>query len=153
MNFVRYHGWSGRPVQADLGRVIERFVQANQGNQGNQATEQAGWSPRVDVKEEASRFVIFADLPGVDLDAIEVQMDKNVLTIRGERAAPEVGEDQRFSRQERRHGAFARSFTLPETADADGIVASGRNGVLEVVIPKRVQVAPRRIQVGRESIQ
>jgi HSP20 family protein len=147
MNFVRYHGWSGRPVQADLGRVIERFVQANQ------AAEQAAWSPRVDVKEEASRFVIFVDVPGVDLDAIEVQMDKSVLSIRGERAAPDVAEDQRFSRQERRHGAFARSFTLPETADADGIVASGRNGVLEVVIPKRAEASPRRIQVGRESIQ
>ncbi len=147
MSFVRYHGWPGRPVQADLGRVIERFVQANQ------AAEQAGWSPRVDVKEEANRFVIFVDVPGVDLDAIEVQMDRNVLSIRGERPAPDVAEDQRFSRQERRHGAFARSFTLPETADADGIVASGRNGVLEVVIPKRAEASPRRIQVGRESIQ
>jgi HSP20 family protein len=147
MNFVRYQGWSGRPAQTDLGRVIERFVQ------GNQAAEQAGWSPRVDVKEEAGRFVIFADLPGVDLEAIDVQMDKNVLSIRGERAAPGTGEDQRFWRQERGHGAFVRSFTLPETADADGIVASGRNGVLEVVIPKRAQAAPRRIQVARESIQ
>ncbi|SEL89423.1 heat shock protein Hsp20 [Pseudoxanthomonas sp. GM95] len=147
MSFVRYHGWAGRPAQADLGRVIERFVQANQ------AAEQGGWSPRVDVKEEASRFVIFVDVPGVDLDAIEVQMDKNVLSIKGERTAPQAEEDQRFSRQERRHGTFARSFTLPEAADADGIVATGRNGVLEVVIPKRAQVAPRRIQVGHESIQ
>ncbi|WDS37121.1 Hsp20/alpha crystallin family protein [Pseudoxanthomonas sp.] len=147
MSFVRYHGWAGRPAQADLGRVIERFVQANQ------AAEQASWSPRVDVKEEASRFVIFVDVPGVDLEAIEVQMDRDVLSIRGERAAPEVAEDQRFSRQERRHGAFARSFMLPDTADADGIVASGRNGVLEVVIPKRAEASPRRIQVGRESIQ
>lgn len=147
MSFVRYHGWSGRPVQADLGQVIQRFAQA-----GQQA-EAGSWSPRVDVKEEASRFVIFADLPGVDLAAIQVQMDKNVLSIRGERAAPEAGEGQYFSRQERRHGAFVRSFTLPETADADGIVASGRNGVLEVVIPKRAEVAPRRIHVASESIQ
>lgn len=147
MNFVRYNGWSGLPLQPDLGRVIERFVQANQ------PAEQGEWSPPVDVKEEATRFVIFADLPGVDLDTIEVQMDKNVLSIRGQRAAPEAGEDQRFTRQERRHGKFARSFTLPETADADNIMATGRNGVLEVVIPKRAQAAPRRIQVGRESIQ
>lgn len=147
MSFVRYHGWSGRPVQADLDRVIERFAQAGQ------ASGQAGWSPRVDVKEEPGRFVIFVDVPGVDLEAIEVQMDRHVLSIRGERAAPEVAQDQRISRQERGHGAFARSFTLPDTADADGIVASGRNGVLEVVIPKRAEAAPRRIQVGRESIQ
>lgn len=146
MNFVRYQGWPVRPGQLELGRVLDRFAQA-----GQAATDSVGWTPRVDVKEEASRFVIFADLPGVDLEAIEVQMDKNVLSIRGERAAPQAGEDARFTRQERRHGAFARSFTLPDTADAEGIVATGRNGVLEVVIPKRPEAAPRRIQVG--SIQ
>ncbi|WCE04008.1 Hsp20/alpha crystallin family protein [Pseudoxanthomonas sp. JBR18] len=144
MRYVHYQGGFPRVGQADLGRVFERFVQ-------NGSSE--GWTPQVDVKEEAGRFVIYADLPGVDLDAIEVQMDKNVLSIRGERAAPAVGEQERFSRQERRHGAFVRNFTLPETADADGIVATGRNGVLEVVIPKRAELAPRRIQVGRESIQ
>ncbi|PZP63419.1 MAG: heat-shock protein [Pseudoxanthomonas spadix] len=147
MNFVRYQGWPVRPGQLELGRVLDRFAQAGQ----SAADGSVGWVPRVDVKEEANRFVIFADLPGVDLDAIEVQMDKNVLSIRGERAAPEAGEEARFTRQERRHGAFARSFTLPETADAEGIVATGRNGVLEVVIPKRPEAAPRRIQVG--SIQ
>ncbi|TAA23885.1 MULTISPECIES: Hsp20/alpha crystallin family protein [Pseudoxanthomonas] len=147
MNFVRYQGWPVRPGQLELGRVLDRFAQAGQ----SAADGSVGWVPRVDVKEEANRFVIFADLPGVDLDAIEVQMDKNVLSIRGERAAPEAGEEARFTRQERRHGAFARSFTLPETADAEGIVATARNGVLEVVIPKRPEAAPRRIQVG--SIQ
>ncbi|WP_440976091.1 Hsp20/alpha crystallin family protein [Pseudoxanthomonas winnipegensis] len=146
MNFVRYQGWPVRPGQLELGRVLDRFAQA-----GQAAADSVGWTPRVDVKEEATRFVIFADLPGVDLEAIEVQMDKNVLSIRGERAAPQAGEDARFTRQERRHGAFARSFTLPDTADAEGIVATGRNGVLEVVIPKRPEAAPRRIQVG--SIQ
>lgn len=146
MNFVRYQGWPVRPGQLELGRVLDRFAQG-----GQAATDSVGWTPRVDVKEEANRFVIFADLPGVDLEAIEVQMDKNVLSIRGERAAPQAGEDARFTRQERRHGAFARSFTLPDTADAEGIVATGRNGVLEVVIPKRPEAAPRRIQVG--SIQ
>lgn len=147
MNFVRYQGWAGRPAQAELGQVFERLARAGRVAEGET------WFPQVDVKEEANRFVIYADLPGVDLDAIEVQMDKNILSISGERPAPESAEGQRFSRQERHYGKFSRSFTLPDTADADAIVASGRNGVLEVVIPKRAEAAPRRIQVARESIQ
>ncbi|MFT4198077.1 MAG: Hsp20/alpha crystallin family protein [Pseudoxanthomonas sp.] len=144
MSTVRY-GWAARPAAADLGQVFERFASA--------ASEAVQWSPRVDVKEEPSRFVILADVPGVDPDAIELQMDKNVLSIRGERAAPALAENERFSRQERRSGAFLRSFTLPETADADAITATGRDGVLEIVIPKRAEAAPRRIQVGRQTIQ
>lgn len=144
MSIVRY-GWAARPVVADPGQVFERLATA--------ASDAVQWTPRVDVKEEAERFVIYADVPGVDTDAIELQMDRNVLSIRGERAAPAVGENERLSRQERRGGAFLRSFTLPDTADAAAISATGRNGVLEIVIPKRAEAAPRRIHVGRETIQ
>ena len=109
----------------------------------------AQWMPSIDVREEAARFVILADLPGIDPQQIEIQMDKGVLTIQGERKADEAVEGGRFSRIERRHGGFRRSFALPDSADADGISAHGSNGVLEVVIPKKPDLAPRRIQVGQ----
>lgn len=98
-------------------------------------------------KEEAHRFVLYADVPGVDPQDIEVQMDKGMLTVKGERS--EVAhESENFSRIERRYGSFHRRFALPDSADPDGISASGRNGVLQITIPKRPETTPRRIQVG-----
>ena len=99
-----------------------------------------------DIREEADRFVIFADIPGVDPKEIEVQMDKGVLTLKGERAGEE-GESQGYSRRERAWGAFHRRFALPDSADADNITASGRHGVLRIDIPKRPRATPRRIEV------
>lgn len=116
---------------------------------GDDATPSAPsqWVPRVDIKEEAERFVIFADLPGVDPNSIEVQMDKGVLSIKGERSTGSAEEGTRFSRVERAHGQFSRRFALPDSANPEGITATGKHGVLEITIPKRPEVTPRRIQV------
>ena len=92
--------------------------------------------------------MISADLPGVDPASIDVQMEKNVLTLKGERKAETLPEGAQLTRGERRHGAFDRRFVLPDSADADGIVANGRHGVLEIVIPKKAQSAPRRIAIN-----
>ena len=106
------------------------------------------WAPLVDIREEPERFVLYADIPGVDPQDIEVQMDRGLLTIKGQRQAEGGGDNARFSRIERLHGAFHRRFALPDSADPEGIQAHGRNGVLEVVIPKRPESKPRRIKVG-----
>jgi HSP20 family protein len=103
--------------------------------------------PRVDIKEEAERFLILADLPGVDPNAIEVQMDKGILSIKGERQTESVTEGDRYSRIERAHGVFYRRFALPDSANPEGITATGKHGVLEISIPKRPETTPRRIQV------
>jgi len=115
---------------------------------GASAEGEPTWTPRVDVREEAARFVISADLPGVDLSTVDVQMEKNVLTLKGERKADALPEGAKLARGERRHGTFDRRFALPDSADAEGIVANGRNGVLEIVIPKKAQSAPRRIAIN-----
>ena len=111
------------------------------------------WTPRVDVREEDSRYVILADIPGVDSKEIEISMDKGMLTIKGERKSETTAADAeksgaKLTRVERRHGAFERSFALPDSADADAITASGKNGVLEIAIPKKAQAAPRKIAVN-----
>ncbi len=106
------------------------------------------WAPAVDIHEEPERFVLYADLPGVDPQDIEVQMDRGLLTIKGERRAETPMEGGRYSRVERLHGVFHRRFALPDSADPEGISASGHDGVLQVVIPKRPESKPRRIQVG-----
>jgi HSP20 family protein len=106
------------------------------------------WAPLVDIREEPERFVLYADIPGVDPQDIEVQMDRGLLTIKGERRPDTSGDKSRFSRIERLHGSFHRRFALPDSADPEGIKAHGHQGVLQVVIPKRPESRPRRIQVG-----
>jgi HSP20 family protein len=143
MNIVRYRQWPGH--RALHQHAFERLAGA--GVDGSDSATQ--WQPLVDIREEADRFVILADLPGVDPQDIEIQMDKGILSIRGERKAGGTVEAGRHARIERRHGRFHRRFALPDSADADGIVASGRDGVLEIAIPKKPETTPRRIQVGR----
>jgi HSP20 family protein len=105
------------------------------------------WLPSVDVREEAERFVVNVDLPGVDKKDIEIVAEKGVLTIKGERHAEKKSGDASYERVERVSGKFLRRFTLPENAQADAISAKQTNGVLEVTIPKQPQVQPKRIEV------
>ena len=147
MNHLRRSGWKQHhnPLQDELQQVFERFFGEQETDSSSVVTSQ--WVPRVDIKEEANRFVIFADLPGVDPSTIEVDMDKGVLSIKGERKAEAKAEGERWSRNERAHGVFYRRFALPDSANPDGIEASGKHGVLEISIPKRPEASPRRINV------
>ena len=105
------------------------------------------WRPAVDIKEEADRFVIMADLPGVDPGDIEITMENGVLSIKGERKSEIRDEKEGYKRVERVSGTFYRRFSLPDSADAERIEAKGKDGVLEVSLPKHEKVQPRRIAV------
>ena len=105
------------------------------------------WVPRVDIFEEEHNFVVTADVPGVDASAIEITLDKNILTIKGSRSSAAAEEEDGYKRRERFTGNFVRQFTLPETADSSNITAKTNNGVLSVTIPKTVQSQPRSIEV------
>lgn len=106
------------------------------------------WRPAVDIKEEANRFVIMADLPGVDPGDIEITMENGVLSIKGERKSEIRDEKEGYKRVERVSGTFYRRFSLPDSADAERIEAKGKDGVLEVSLPKHEKVQPRRIAVN-----
>jgi HSP20 family protein len=131
---------------SDIRHVFDRFLQPEESGASNVASSQ--WAPRVDIKEEEQRFVIFVDVPGIDPASIEVSMEKGVLSIKGERSVEKSEQNSRFTRIERAHGSFHRRFTLPDSADADSISATGKHGVLEIVIPKKAQTAPRRITIN-----
>jgi HSP20 family protein len=105
------------------------------------------WVPAVDIFEEKERFVVRADLPGVNPADIDVNMENGVLTVSGERSSEERSEFEGASRIERVSGRFLRRFTLPDTADADAIKATSSNGILEISVPKQAVVQPRRISV------
>jgi HSP20 family protein len=144
MHRIRFHNVPPRRLHEDFGRVLEKYFRPDH---AEDAAPVAAWQPRVDIREEEQRFVILADLPGIDPESIEVQMDKGVLSISGARDTGTAAKDAGWSRVERATGGFNRRFVLPDSADADGITASGKHGVLEIAIPKRATATPRRIQV------
>jgi len=147
MTITRYSHWNQpHRFQDELKQVFDRFFTEDETDQSNVVTSQ--WTPRVDVKEEDKRFVILADIPGVDPKDIEVSMDKGILTIRGERKTETEQQNGKLTRIERSYGAFYRRFALPDSADAEGISANGKHGVLEITIPKKPETTPRRISVN-----
>jgi HSP20 family protein len=105
------------------------------------------WVPRVDIHEEKDRFVVLADVPGVDPKDIDVTAENGILTVRGERRTEKRETENGYERVERASGAFLRRFTLPEGANTESIKAKQTNGVLEVTIPKTPAVQPRRISI------
>jgi len=146
MSIIRYsHKTPQTGLQDEIKQVFDRFFGDAESDQSNVVTSQ--WVPRVDIREEGDRFVILADIPGVDPKDIEIHMDKGILTIRGQRSAESKEDGPRYSRVERAHGVFYRRFALPDSANPEGITATGRHGVLEIAIPKRPETTPRRIEV------
>ena len=104
-----------------------------------------GWTPAVDLYETADRFVLSIELPGLKRDQIKIELQHEILTVRGERAVQHEDGAQ-FHRVERGHGPFSRSFSLPQPVDAEHVQAEFRDGVLSVVIPK-LAASSRRIHV------
>lgn len=143
MQLTRFEPWSFVDL---LQRDLDRVSQARYGNEDT-AGAVANWTPAVDIAEHKDRFVLHADVPGVDPADIEITMDNGVLTLAGERTSASASEENGFRRVERATGRFFRRFTLPDTADADNITAKSHNGILEISIPKLPEVRSRRITV------
>ena len=109
--------------------------------------EYGTWIPPVDLREEESQFVIEMDLPGIKKEDIEINVENNVLTLRGERRFERESEKANFHRIERYYGKFLRTFTLPSLIQAGEIGASFKDGILEVVIPKAEESKPKKISI------
>ena len=147
MTVVRYEPWNlYKQLQSEINKILESNLYGV-AEEDNSNVVTSHWTPAVDIKEDKDAFVLFADIPGVDPANIEITMDNGVLTIRGERPAETDEERADFKRMERARGTFYRRFSLPDSADAQGISARGRNGVLEITIPKQEKLHPRKITV------
>jgi len=146
MNMSRFEPWSLINV---LHRDIDQIAARRYGliDNENNGHSIADWVPAVDIVEEKDRFVLRADVPGVNPDDIDVSMEKGVLSVSGQRFEEASEDAEGIQRLERISGKFYRRFTLPETANAEKITATSANGILEVVIPKQPQVKSRRISV------
>ena len=108
----------------------------------------AVWTPAVDVFDTKDAIVLKAELPGLKPEDIDIEIDDNVLTIKGERRFQEAVEDGRYYRLERSYGHFSRSLTLPQGVRGDQVDAQFDQGVLEVRVPKADEVKPRKIAVN-----
>lgn len=145
MAMVRYEPWNLLDKFQDELNRLGIFDQMENSDNSNVVTSH--WRPAVDIREESDRFVIIADIPGVDPKDIEITMEQGVLTIKGERSSDTEESHEGYRRVERVRGTFYRRFSLPDSADAEHIEAKGKNGVLEIVLPKLEKVQPKRITV------
>ena len=145
MNVSRYNPWGfvGR-----FNRDADRFFAHHLLPAGaEEAAAYNDWVPAIDLEEEEDRFLIRADVPGVEAEDLDITMDKGVLTLQGNRETKAAEEKGGLRRVERVSGRFHRRFSLPETADPTGISADYRQGVLEISIPKQPEAQPQRIQI------
>jgi HSP20 family protein len=106
------------------------------------------WAPAVDIYETPNELVVKADLPDVNEKDIDVRVENNLLTISGERKFEKNISEDNYLRVERSYGAFSRSFSLPNTVNAESINAEYKNGVLTVKVPKREESKPRQVKVN-----
>jgi len=148
MTTMRYQPWAVvSQLQDEINRVFGNL------NDAESSSATAEWMPAVDVLEYVDRFELLIDLPGVDARAVEITLDNGLLTLSGERreerqaSAGDAANAIQQERRERRQGRFYRRFILPDTADAENVNATGRNGVLEICIKKHAKAQPRRIAV------
>ncbi|HKT74289.1 MAG TPA: Hsp20/alpha crystallin family protein [Steroidobacteraceae bacterium] len=144
MTIVRYEPWA---LINRLHNSLDHFFGETLAAPEAASSPSVAWVPRVDIHEEKDRFVVLADVPGVEPKDIDITAENGVLTIRGERRVEKRTNENGYERVERSSGNFLRRFTLPEGANTDSIKAKQTNGVLEVTIPKQPQVQPRRISV------
>jgi HSP20 family protein len=109
------------------------------------------WSPLVDIFEDEEGITLKVELPEVDAKDVDIQLEGNALTLRGERKLENADKREDYHRVERYYGPFSRSFTVPSTVELGTITARGRDGVLRIFLPKKSETKPRQIKVEVES--
>jgi HSP20 family protein len=118
------------------------------GTLGGTTTGTQTWAPAVDVFETKDAVTLKAELPGLSVEDVSVEVDDNILTISGERVLKDKVEDGHYYRLERSYGRFSRSLTLPQGIKADEVAATFLDGVLEVTVPKADEVKPRKVAIA-----
>ena len=148
MNFVRWNPFNEMSLlQNHMNRLFDTALQGWPGD-SNGTTQ---WTPVADIYEAENELVVNLDLPGVDPKMVEIRVENNILTIRGDRQFEDKQNKENFHRVERSYGPFARSFTLSTAVDADKIRASYKSGVLSITLPKAEAAKPKRIQIAASA--
>jgi HSP20 family protein len=133
-------------LQDRMNRLFEESVGRFRGY--DESIDSGVWSPAVDIYETEHDIVLKAELPEVKQENIDIRLENNTLTLKGERKFEKETKEENYHRMERRYGSFSRSFTLPSTVDQDKIKAEYKDGILTVTLPKKDEVKPKQIKVG-----
>jgi len=130
-------------MQQEMNRLFDEFF-------GERQTEmsECAWTPMVDVSETETELRIRAELPGLNHEDIEINLQDNVLTLKGEKKQEQKEETENFHRIERCYGNFSRSFTLPANVKADAVQATFKNGILLITLPKTEEARPKKIEIS-----
>jgi HSP20 family protein len=139
----RWEGHRGASSsQEHFGRFFNELFE-----RAGQDSNLTSWAPAVDIFENEHELVVKADLPDVDPKALDIRVENNILTIRGERKFEKKSTEGNYLRVERSYGSFARSFSLANTVNSEAIKADYQSGVLTLSVPKREEAKPKQIRV------
>ena len=133
-------------LQNRLNSIFSEFGRPFAGE--NESLSSLSFVPPVDVYEDEQKLSVRMEIPGVRLEDIDVRVENNTLTVRGERRFSSEDKEENFHRIERRYGSFARTFNLPQTLETDNIVATCENGILSIELPKKPEAKPKQIKVA-----
>jgi HSP20 family protein len=131
---------------SSLQEQVNRLFQSN--SSGRENSNLTSWAPAVDIYETENELVVNADLPGIDEKELDIQVENDMLSIRGERKFDQKVTEDQYLRIERTYGSFSRSFGLPNTVNKEAVKAHYRNGVLTVELPKRAESKPKQVKVN-----
>ena len=135
-------------LQGRMNRLFDDALSRSVGAEPAETLGSSGWRPPVDLIEEPARYVLRADLPGVSAADVEIQVEDGKLVIRGERRSDPALSRENYLRVERPQGHFAVQIALPPSVQPEAVRATHRNGVVEVILPKRKEQPPSRIEVS-----
>jgi HSP20 family protein len=129
-------------------RMNRLFEDTGRGLRSDEPSSTTIWSPAVDIYETEGEIIVKAELPGMDRKDIQLHLENNVLTIRGDRRFEKETKEDNYHRIERSYGGFSRSFSIPTTVDEEKIRADYKDGVLKIALPKKEQAKPKQIQIA-----
>ena len=132
-------------LQDEVNRLFRNFGAGSRRTEEN--AETALWAPLVDIAEDRESVKITAELPGLKQNEVKINVENGIMTLKGERRFSEETKKENYCRVERSYGAFSRSFSLPTTVDTEKIRATMKDGLLEVLIPKREEAKPKEVQI------
>jgi len=130
-------------LQSNLNRIFQDY-----GRGSDELLTSGTFVPPVDIYEDDHNLVLKMEVPGVDEKDIQITLENNTLTVRGERKFEQDVKEENFHRIERRYGSFTRSFSLPNTVDSENVNAHYENGILSIQLPKRAEAKPKQIKVS-----
>jgi HSP20 family protein len=129
-------------------RMNRLFDDASRTWRSDEPAATTSWSPAVDIFETEGEIVVKAELPGMDRKDIALNLENNVLTLKGERRFQKETKDENYHRIERSYGTFSRAFAIPATVDEEKIRADYKDGVLNILLPKKEQAKPKQIRIA-----